>query len=198
MYFLLPKPRMEGLSRDEISLTKLYFDLAHGLVSRMEWQGSTIDVELKDGEKLTVRAFTPESPAGRDLIQAAVSGNADLRILGVSPSATLLAVLSVIGFPLMIIALIYFLLIRPMRGARISRMELEIKRIMDRLTATGGPTTSVQWEVGNELIVFDGPFKGHRGKAVAVDPERQIIKAMLDIFGRDTPVELHFDEVQKL
>jgi transcriptional antiterminator NusG len=45
--------------------------------------------------------------------------------------------------------------------------------------------------------VISGPFKDFEGKVIEVNPERSKLKALLSIFGRDTPVELEFNHVQK-
>jgi transcription termination/antitermination protein NusG len=46
--------------------------------------------------------------------------------------------------------------------------------------------------------VLAGPFKDFEGEVVEVAGERSKLKALLSIFGRDTPVELEFNQVQKI
>jgi transcriptional antiterminator NusG len=46
-------------------------------------------------------------------------------------------------------------------------------------------------------MVLVGPFKDFAGEVIEVSPERGKLKALLSIFGRDTPVELEFNQVEK-
>lgn len=51
--------------------------------------------------------------------------------------------------------------------------------------------------VGDKILVLSGPFKDFEGEVVEVFPERNKLKALLSIFGRDTPVELEFNQIEK-
>ena len=55
----------------------------------------------------------------------------------------------------------------------------------------------IDMAVGDKVIVLSGPFKDFEGEVIEVSPERSKLKALLSIFGRDTPVELEFNQVQK-
>lgn len=59
------------------------------------------------------------------------------------------------------------------------------------------PVVKVSMAVGDKIIVLSGPFKDFEGEVIEVSPERSKLKALLSIFGRDTPVELEFNQVQK-
>ncbi|MGF1535100.1 MAG: transcription termination/antitermination protein NusG [Elainellaceae cyanobacterium] len=50
---------------------------------------------------------------------------------------------------------------------------------------------------GDKILVLSGPFKDFEGEVIEVSPERSKLKALLSIFGRDTPVELEFNQVEK-
>lgn len=50
---------------------------------------------------------------------------------------------------------------------------------------------------GDKIVVLSGPFKDFEGEVIEVSPERSKLKALLSIFGRDTPVELEFNQVEK-
>jgi transcriptional antiterminator NusG len=52
-------------------------------------------------------------------------------------------------------------------------------------------------EIGDIIMIVDGPFKNFEGKVQEVDNNRGRIKALVDIFGRETPVELDFLQVKK-
>ena len=52
--------------------------------------------------------------------------------------------------------------------------------------------------VGDKILVLSGPFKDFEGEVIEVSPERSKLKALLSIFGRDTPVELEFHQIENL
>lgn len=53
-------------------------------------------------------------------------------------------------------------------------------------------------EVGDTVRIVSGIFEGQLGIVEAVNPEKQIVKAKISMFGRDTPAELEFSQVAKL
>lgn len=55
----------------------------------------------------------------------------------------------------------------------------------------------IDMAIGDKILVLAGPFKDFEGQVIEVSPERGKLKALLSIFGRDTPVELEFNQVQK-
>jgi transcription termination/antitermination protein NusG len=59
------------------------------------------------------------------------------------------------------------------------------------------PIVKVDMATGDKILVLTGPFKDFEGEVIEVSPERSKLKALLSIFGRDTPVELEFNQVQK-
>jgi transcriptional antiterminator NusG len=59
------------------------------------------------------------------------------------------------------------------------------------------PVVKIDMAVGDRIMVLSGPFKDFEGETIEVSPERSKLKALLSIFGRDTPVELEFNQVQK-
>lgn len=59
------------------------------------------------------------------------------------------------------------------------------------------PVVKIDMEAGDHITVLSGPFKDFEGEVIEVSPERSKLKALLSIFGRDTPVELEFNQVQK-
>ncbi len=55
----------------------------------------------------------------------------------------------------------------------------------------------VDMAIGDKIMVLSGPFKDFEGEVIEVSPERSKLKALLSIFGRDTPVELEFNQIEK-
>ncbi|MBU1146104.1 KOW motif-containing protein, partial [Patescibacteria group bacterium] len=52
--------------------------------------------------------------------------------------------------------------------------------------------------VGAPVKINDGPFKGFEGKISAIDEARGKVKVLVNMFGRETPVELDFLQVKKI
>jgi len=62
----------------------------------------------------------------------------------------------------------------------------------------GEPEFTVDFEAGQTVKVVDGPFKGFEGKVSEIDKERGKIKVLVNMFGRDTPVELDSLQIKKV
>jgi transcriptional antiterminator NusG len=78
--------------------------------------------------------------------------------------------------------------------------EEEIKAILDLTNnaASGKPRPAVQFEKGENIRIIDGPFRHFIGVVEEVAEAKAKIKAMVTIFGRPTPVELDFLQVEKI
>jgi transcription termination/antitermination protein NusG len=57
---------------------------------------------------------------------------------------------------------------------------------------------NIDLEIGDAIIIVDGPFKEFEGKVSEVDTERGKIKVFVSMFGRETPVELDFLQIKKI
>jgi transcriptional antiterminator NusG len=75
--------------------------------------------------------------------------------------------------------------------------EYEVRRIMTNLEASK-EAPKVSWNKGDAIRVVEGPFSDFSGKIEEVSPEKEKLKVLINIFGRDTPVELDFSQVEKL
>jgi len=76
-------------------------------------------------------------------------------------------------------------------------MEKEVETIFKRMKVED-PTYEVDIEVGIQVIINDGPFKGFEGKVINVDPSKGKVKVLTSMFGRETPVELDFLQIKKV
>jgi transcriptional antiterminator NusG len=72
----------------------------------------------------------------------------------------------------------------------------EVDRIF-RQAEEQEPVIKLEMRIGDKILVLSGPFKDFEGEVIEVSQERSKLKALLSIFGRDTPVELEFNQVEK-
>ncbi len=77
--------------------------------------------------------------------------------------------------------------------------EEEIERILSQMKESEGKEVpKVQFEVGEEVKINDGPFSSLTGRIDEIDPDRGRLKVSVSIFGRFTPVELEFWQVERV
>lgn len=74
----------------------------------------------------------------------------------------------------------------------------EYNKIMRRTSVTAPKKTTTSMEVGQAVHVTSGPLKDFDGMVSEVMPEAGKVKVMVSIFGRETPVELTFEQVEKI
>jgi len=73
----------------------------------------------------------------------------------------------------------------------------EVREILERLEAPGR-RPKVRWQKDEVVRVTTGPFADFTGKIEEVNPQKETLKVLISIFGRDTPVELEFTQVERL
>ena len=77
--------------------------------------------------------------------------------------------------------------------------EAEIDRILRQVAESEGKEVpKVQYEVGEEVKITDGPFLNLTGRIDEIDTERGKLKISVSIFGRFTPVELEYWQVERM
>jgi transcriptional antiterminator NusG len=77
--------------------------------------------------------------------------------------------------------------------------DAEVHRIINQVhVAAEKPKPKLEFQIGNEVRIVDGPFSNFTGSIEEVNQDRETLKVMVTIFGRATPVELEFLQVEKL
>ena len=85
------------------------------------------------------------------------------------------------------------------KGMPVPVSDKEIEKILGEIKdGVAQPKSGVEYTVGEKVQVVDGPFASFSGMVEGIDEEKSRLKVSVSIFGRPTPVELEYNQVEKV
>ena len=80
----------------------------------------------------------------------------------------------------------------PMRDTDVAKMLLEAEKPEE------APSIKVEFKKGDQIKIREGAFENFEGTVDSIDPERGIVKVIVTIFGRSTPLDIEYWQIEKL
>ena len=80
----------------------------------------------------------------------------------------------------------------PMRDTDVAKMLLEAEKPEE------APSIKVEFKKGDQIKIREGAFENFEGAVDSIDPERGIVKVIVTIFGRSTPLDIEYWQIEKL
>ena len=80
----------------------------------------------------------------------------------------------------------------PMRDTEVAKILLDTEKLEDT------PSIKVEFERGDQIKIREGAFENFEGVVDSIDPERGIVKVIVTIFGRSTPLDIEYWQIEKI
>ncbi|GIR97433.1 MAG: hypothetical protein CM15mP100_6530 [Alphaproteobacteria bacterium] len=85
------------------------------------------------------------------------------------------------------------------KGKPVPITQAEAERLIRQMDeGVERPRTTISFDIGEEVRVVEGPFESFNGIVEEADDEKERLKVAVSIFGRSTPVELEYSQVENL